>query len=139
MSRRSTSSTWKMVSTPRSAALRRAISIARRGNVDAEGDGAAARGQDRVLAGPAAHVEEGTVQRAGVGEVEKRGLRAADVPGRRRARVGVIPRRGLGRLRYVSILAQLGKRGALLSDWRSGAPRSAPGICTSWQRPVGCP
>ena len=60
-------------------------------------------------------------ERAGVGEVEKRGLRAADVPGRRLARVGVVPVVGSAGCGHVSILAQLGKRGGA-SIRRSGAP-----------------
>ena len=62
-----------------------------RGDVDAEGAGAVARGEDRVLAGAAAGVEQCAGERAGLGEADEGRLRAADVPWRRRAGVGVIP------------------------------------------------
>ena len=90
VSRRSASSTWKMASIPRSAALRRAISIAR-GDIDAQGVGTPARCQDRVLTGPAARVEQGTGERASVGETEKCGLWAPDVPGWRQVLIKVVP------------------------------------------------
>ena len=62
-----------------------------RGDVDAEGVGAAAGRKDRVLAGPAAGVQECAGQRAGVRETDKGGLWAAYVPGRRRTCIGVVP------------------------------------------------
>ncbi len=53
-------------------------------DVDAEGVGAAAPGEDRVLAGPTAGVEQCARERAGVRQADKGGLWAADIPGRRR-------------------------------------------------------
>src|SRR5258708_27985470 len=76
------------------------------GDVDAEGLGTAASGKDRVLAGPAARVEESTGERAGVGQAENRGLWASDVPRRRRARVRVVPVVGRAGCSHVTILAQ---------------------------------
>ncbi len=60
-------------------------------DVDAEGAGAQARSEDRVLAGAAAGVEECTGQRTDLGEADKGGLWAADVPRGQRACVGAIP------------------------------------------------
>ena len=78
-----------------------------------------------MLAGPAARVEEGARERAGVGEAENRGLGAADVPRRGRARVGVVPVVGgwVG-CGHVTILAHLGKREALIRT----APRTPPAV-----------
>ena len=106
MSRRSASSTWKLASTPRSAALRRAISMARGETSTAEGVGTVASREDRVLAGAAAGVEECAAERAGIGEADKGGLWATDVPGRRRACVGAVPVVGRVGCGHVGILSR---------------------------------
>ena len=127
--RRSASSTWKLASTPRSAALRAGDLDGARGDVDAEGAGAVARGEDRVLAGAAAGVEECAGERAGVGEADEGRLRAADVPGRRRAGVGVIPVVcGVG-CGHVRILSQRGRAARAVPHRQSLALRdSAAGV-----------
>src|SRR5215470_17898816 len=61
------------------------------GNVDTAGAGAVERGKDGVFAGAASGVEQRAGQRASLGEADEGALRAADVPGRWRAGVGVIP------------------------------------------------
>ena len=53
--------------------------------------GAAAGRKDRVLARPAAGVQECAGERSGVRETNKGGLWAAYVPGRRRTCIGVVP------------------------------------------------
>src|SRR5262245_42160488 len=61
------------------------------GDVDTAGVGAVERGEEGVFAGAASGVEQCAGQRASLGEANERGLRAADVPRRWRAGVGVIP------------------------------------------------
>ena len=84
-----------------------------RGDVDAKGVGTAKCSENRVLASPAARVEEGAGERIGVGEAEKNGLRAADVPRRQRADVGAVP--------VVMGWAGCG-HGSILSDSATKAP-----------------
>ena len=67
-----------------------------RREIDPDGGQAEVRGHDRVLAGPAADVEDATDERAGVSERLEGRLRSADVPRRSEAlvhRVEPCPRR----------------------------------------------
>jgi hypothetical protein len=61
------------------------------GDVDAERFGAVTRGEDGVLAGAAAGIEQYASEQASLGEPDEGRLRAANVPRRSRSGVGVIP------------------------------------------------
>jgi hypothetical protein len=83
------------VSLPRTAALPRATSMARK-DVDTDGVGSMERGEDGVLAGAAAGDEQRAGECSSLGEMHECGLRAADVLRRWRTGVGVIPVRVWG-------------------------------------------
>jgi hypothetical protein len=118
-----------------------------RGDIDAEGDGTTAGGQDRVFTSPASRVEKSTGEYASVGEAEKCGLWATDVPRWRRVLVKLIPVVGRTGCGHVSILAQLGdppRHGhAPLVPLCPAAPAAGTGavsLCLGQPKPaqIGC-